>query len=104
MASFRVTYGTGELAYRQDDDNDDDDHGSHPDHDAPVAAAPGHPIANAAASCALVAFLCACNAGTGGRVGAASVISIQQADLQFGVPGLASELAYSLAFSAESRR
>ena len=85
------------LSDGQDDDNYDDDHGSRPDHDAPVASTPGHPIANAAASRALVTLLCAGNAGTGRWVGTASVISIQQADLQFGVPGLASEVAYSLA-------
>jgi len=88
----------------QDDDNYDDDYGSDPDHDSPVAATSGHPIANAAASPALVAFLCACDAGTGRWVGTASVISVQQADLQFGVPGLASpglasKIAYSLALS-----
>ena len=104
MAPFRVP---GLRTARKLDEHekyhhDHDNNRGRADHDAPVAATPGHPIANAAASRALVASLCACDAGTRRRVWTASVISIQQADLQFGVPGLASpglasKIAYSLA-------
>ncbi len=65
--------------------HDHDNNRGRADHDAPIATTPGHPIANAAAPSTLVAIFCACDASTRGRVWTASVISIQQADLQFGV-------------------
>ena len=98
VAPFRVNgCAPVRLSNGQDDHNYDDDHGSRPDHDSPVASALSHPIANAAAPNAVVTLLGAGNTGTGRWVRTASVISIQQAYLQFGMPGLASEVAYSLA-------
>jgi hypothetical protein len=93
---------TRKLAEHEQYHHDHDNNRGRADHHAPIATTPGHPIANAAAPSALVATFCACDASTRGRVWTASVISIQQADLQFGVPGLASpglasKIAYSLA-------
>lgn len=66
------------LAERKDDRHDDDDHHRGADHDAPVAAAPGQPVANAAAPGATIASLGAGDAGAGRRMGAALVVSVQQ--------------------------